>query len=170
MNCTTVWQSAMATALRNLKLFYMHASPGHVPSDLTGDEPSLFYHCAVHRSGGDRITWCIEYFPNLQQINQTASVWRQSYQPLYGTSRSLLWSPCNWTELCAPLWPTQRQQAEALDLQLLCRICRILFHHQKLPYSSPAVNAVNRTRRPSSRCSDSPQPTCSVPCPAMRDM
>ena len=63
----------MATALRNLKLFYMHASPGYVPSDLTGDEPSLFHHCAVHRSGGDRITWCIEYFPNLQQINQTVS-------------------------------------------------------------------------------------------------
>ena len=41
------------------QLFYMHAPPAsHVPSDPTGDERSLFYHCAVHRSGGDRITWC----------------------------------------------------------------------------------------------------------------
>ena len=123
----------MATALRNLKLFYMHASPGHVPSDLTGDEPSLFYHCAVHRSRGDRITWCIEYFPNLQQINQTASVWRQSYQPLYGTSRSLLWSPVtelNYVLLCGQRNGNKRRpstcnsHAESAEFSVITRSCR----------------------------------------------
>lgn len=36
-----VWY-AIATVLRNLLRFYMHSPPGHVPSDLTGDECSLF--------------------------------------------------------------------------------------------------------------------------------